>query len=155
MRTAFWSLLWFALLAAGPAFAETVNMTDNLSVNGSLTKMSNGVITLEARSKPANHPPVTQTLSIPISKVKSIEFNYTTFNTGPSQIPFGINPRPPKAPEQPSTPDQTDQIVLVGGVREDCKLIGIDGQFIRCAGKDGKDKVYQRKFTLRILLGAR
>jgi len=146
MRTAAWSLL-FAVLAAVPAFPDTVTKSDHLSVNGSLKQMSGGVITLEAQFNSGNGTPVMKTLLISITEVESIEFNSTTFNPGAPPKALGITP-PPTTSNQAAA---ADQLILRGGQRKECKLIGIDQQSVHCVGKGGD---YTRKVTLRILVGA-
>lgn len=148
MRTTVWSLL-FAAFAAVSAFSDTVTKKDHLSVNGSLTHMSDGVITLEAEFASDSKTPTIKTLHIPIREVESMEFNDTTFNPGAPQKSLGITP-PPADPKQ--TPGAVDQVVVVlrGGIPKDCKLVGIDQESIHCGGK-GAD--YMRKNTLRIQVG--
>ena len=126
---------------------RSVTKTDHLSVNGSLSHMSDGVITLEAGFASGTKTPIIKTLRIPISEVESVEFNYTTFNPGAPPKALGITP-PPTTSKQPAA---ADQVLLRGGLRKDCRLIGIDRESIHCAGKDAD---YIRKITLRILVGA-
>src|ERR1039458_2004562 len=132
MRTAGWSSL-FALFAAASAFPDTISKTDHLSVNGSLTNMSDGVITLEAEFASGSKTPLLKTLHIPIREVESIEFNDTTFNSGAPQKSLGITPLP-ATPKR--TPGAADQVLLRGGLHKDCKLTGIDQESIQCDGKD-------------------
>jgi hypothetical protein len=147
MRIAVWSLL-FAAFVPVSAFPDTVTNKDHLSVNGLLTQMSDGVITLEAEFASDSKTPMIKTLHISIREVESIEFNDTTFNPGAPQKSLGITP-PPANPKQ--TPGVVDQVVLRGGILKDCKLLGIDQESIHCAGK-GAD--YMRKITLRIQVSA-
>jgi hypothetical protein len=147
MRTAAWSSL-FALFAAVSAFPDTVTKTDHLSLNGSLTHMSDGVITLEAEFASDSKTPLIKTLRISIREVESIEFNDTTFNPVAPQRSLGITP--PPATSRP-TPAAADQVLLRGGGLKDCKLIGIDKEAIHCAGKDAD---CDRKITLRIQVSA-
>jgi hypothetical protein len=147
MRRAVWSL-FFAAFVAVSAFPDTVTNKDHLSVNGSLTQMSDGVITLEAEFASDSKTPIIRTLHISIREVESIEFNDTTFNPGAPQKSLGITP-PPANPKQ--TPGAVDQVVLRGGILKDCKLVGIDQESIHCAGK-GAD--YMRKIILRIQVRA-
>jgi hypothetical protein len=131
------------------AFADTITKTDNLSVNGSLTNMSEGVITLEAEFPSSGKTPLIKTLHIPIRDVESIDFNDTTFNPAAPQKSLGITP-PPANPKQ--TPGATVyQVVLRGGIVKDCKLVGIDQEFVRCAGKDTDQ---MRRITLTIQVNA-
>lgn len=147
MRAAAWSSL-FALFAAVSAFPDTVTKTDHLSLNGSLTQMSDGVITLEAEFASDSKTPLIKTLRISIREVESIEFNDTTFNSVAPRKSLGSTP-PPATPKR--TPAAVDKVLLRGGVRGDCKLIGIDQESIHCAGKDAD---YIRKITMRIEVGA-
>ena len=148
MKIAAWSSL-LALLAAAAAFPDTVTWTNRLSVNGSLTHMSDGLITLEARfasDSKTSKTPLIKTLHIPISEVESIEFNYTTINYGRPSAALGSTPLPSTSKQ----PLATDQLLLRGGKKEECKLIGIDQESVHCAGKGGD---YSRKITFRILVG--
>jgi hypothetical protein len=146
MKRAVWCLL-FASLATIAAFPDTVTKTDHLSLNGSLTQMSDGVITLEAEFASDSKTPIIKTLHIPIGEVESIEFNDTTFNPGAPRKALGLTPPPPPSKQPAAAPDQ---LFLRGNRRQECKLIGIDQEFVHCAGKDGD---YGRKITVRIQVG--
>lgn len=146
MRTAFWCLL-FALFATIAAFPDTVTKTDHLSLNGSLTNMTDGVITLEAEFPSDNKTPLVKTLRISIHEIESIEFNDTTFNSGAPRKALGLTP-PPAPSKQPAV--APDQLFLRGNRRQECRLIGIDQESVHCAGKDGD---YLRKITVRIQVG--
>src|ERR1035438_3575933 len=107
------------LLTLPSSYGDTVTTLDHLSVNGVLTKMSEGTITLEARY--AAGP---KTLMIPMSTVETIEFNSTAFNPGPPPKPYGLGPgnsRTPR-PVPPKEPIVADAIVVRGarGERQPC-----------------------------------
>ena len=89
-----------------------------------------------------------KTSTISRKNVEVIEFNSTTFNPGPPPTAIGIGP--PLKGGTTSTAEAPDTIVLRGGQRRACKLIGIEEQVVHCAGKDGD---YTRKVVLRILVG--
>jgi len=142
MRRAGWSWVLFGLLAAVPALSDTVTKSDHLSVNGKLTQMSGGVITLVAQFKSGP-----QTLQIGIADVETIEFNDTTFNPGAPPKALGLTP-PPAAPTRQA--GVAGQLILRGGKPATCKLLSIDAQMVHCEGKDGD---HPRRVTLRILVG--
>lgn len=137
-----------ALLSALSALCDTVTKNDHLSVNGSLTRLSDGVITLEAQFAQRGKTPEIKVLHISISDVESVEFNYTTFNSGAPPKALGITPAPVPSKEPLAA---ADQLLLRGGQLKACKLIGIDQEFVHCAGKDGD---YPRRVTRRIQVGA-
>jgi hypothetical protein len=135
-------------LAAVAALADTVTTSDQLSVNGSLVKMSEGVVQLEVSSRSGK-----ELRWIPMSKVGSIEFNSTVFNPGGPPKVFGIKPpaeqqkAPSKAAERPA---QGGTIVLRGGESKPCKLVSIDADKVHCGGAE-----YGRQIVLRILVSPR
>ena len=143
MRTAVLCLV-FASLATIAAFADTVTKTDHLSLNGSLTSMTDGVVTLEAEFPSRNETPLVKTLHISIHEIESIEFNDTTFNSGAPRKPLGLIPLYAPSKQQAAAPDQ---LFLRGNRRQECRLVGIDRESVHCAGKDGD---YDRKITVRI-----
>jgi hypothetical protein len=144
------------LLALASGYADTVTTTDHLSVNGVLTKMSEGTITLTARF--ASGP---KTLAIPISDVESIEFNSVAFNPGAPPKAYGLGPGvSPSGATPPKQRVVTDGIELRGGrgERQPCKVTSIDDNTVQCEATPGsKDKGrptdYSRKIVLRILIG--
>ena len=132
------------LFAARGTFADTLTLNDHRSFNGTVSKLSDGVIVLEARFSTN-----IRTLSFNLTDVGTIEFNATIFNFGaPSKVP-GLGPsRVNKAvPEQPLL---RDVIVLRSGQRPECQLTAIDNEIIHC----GNRTEYPRRLVLRILLGA-
>jgi hypothetical protein len=135
---------FFAAIAA----ADTVTTSDELSVNGSLVKMSEGVIQLEVSSRSGK-----KLRWIPMKKVGSIEFNSTVFNPGGPPKVFGIKPpveqekAPPKAAERPT---QGGTIVLRGGESKPCKLVSIDAAKVHCDSAE-----WGRPIVLRILVSPR
>lgn len=145
------------LLMLRSSHGDTVTKLDHLSVNGILTKMSEGTITLEARygSRP-------KTLIVPMSAVEIIEFNSTAFNPGAPPKAYGLGPgishTPPPAP--PKEHIVTDAVELRGakGEREPCKVTSIDESIVHCeasSGTKGKGKPseYARWIVLRIVVG--
>ena len=135
------------ILAWLPAYADTVTKKDHLSVNGTVTTMTINEITLIARYKEGE-----KSLPLKLGDVSIIEFNDTTFNSGPPPTSLGIGPpiknasattavSPRKAPD-------SDVVILKGGkVQPGCKLLGIDAQIVRCSGQ-----VFDRSKVLRILV---
>jgi hypothetical protein len=121
-------------------------MEDNLSINGSLVGMSNGVLRIKAR-----FPSEEKEVWIPAKDVLSIEFNSVTFNAGapPKILGFG----PPIGQNAPQKePPAEDVIVLRGGMRQSCILVGIDADRVHCGPKDTG---YNRNKVLRIVLGSK
>jgi hypothetical protein len=145
------------LLTLASGYADTVTTLDHLSVNGVLSQMSGGTITLEARY--SSGP---RTRTILMSTVETIEFNSTAFNPpAPSKAP-GVGPGVPTAPRPalPKQPVVTDAVELRGGSgeRQPCKVVSIDENLVHCepasSGKDkGKAIEYPRRNVLRILVG--
>ena len=145
------------LLMLPSSHGDTVTTLDHLSVNGVLTKMSEGKITLGARY--AAGP---KTLMIPMNTVESIEFNSTAFNPGAPPKAYGLGPgnsRTPR-PAPPKEPIVTDAVELRGanGERQPCKVISIDENIVHCepaSGATDKNKPGQfaRRIVLRILVG--
>lgn len=142
-----WSATLLVLLALrSPARSDTLTTTDHLNVNGFLKKMSDGIITLEARFNSG-----TKTIEVKIAAVDTIEFNATTFNPGAPPKVLGIAP-PRESNSIPPEESARDTIVLRGGQRKGCQLLSIDPDTVHCRGeKDG----YSRRVVLRILVGSR
>jgi hypothetical protein len=143
------------LLTAASGWADSVTTLDHLSVNGVLTKMSGGTITLEARY--AFGP---KTLTIPVSTVEAIEFNSVAFNPGAPPKAYGLGPGVSPGAPAPKPPVATDAVELRGsnGERQPCKVASIDEGVVHCeaasSGKDkGKPMEYPRRIVLRILVG--
>ena len=140
--------------------ADTITTLDHLSVNGVLTKMSDGMITLEARY--ASDPEKRMIRMIPMSSVESIEFNSTAFNPGAPPKAYGLGPgnSGTPSPGSPKEPIVTDAVELRGakGERQPCKVISIDENVVHCeAASSAKDKVkpsqFARRIVLRVLVG--
>jgi hypothetical protein len=139
--------LVLGLFTCALAYSDTVTTTDHLSVNGSLTKLSAGTITLEARF--ASGP---KTLTIPMSKVDSIEFNSVGFNPGAPPKAFGLGPGVESSPRPAAGPAaEKDVVVLRGNNRKTCKLVSIDDTAVHC---EGERNDYSRKIVLRVSVGA-
>jgi hypothetical protein len=145
------------LLMFPSSYGDTVTTFDHLSVNGVLTNMSDGTITLEAR-----YASGLKILMIPMSTVESIEFNSTAFNPGAPPKPYGLGPGNSSTP-QPQPPKQPivrDAIVLRGanGERQPCKVLSIDENIVHCEAASGetdkgKPSQFARRIVLRILVG--
>jgi hypothetical protein len=132
-----------SFLGFSPVWADTITTRDHVSVNGSLIKMTDDQLTIMARYRTGN-----KTLSIKITDAEIIEFNNTTFNSGAPPKELGIGPPLDSGPVPAHQRTASDTIFLRGSHKA-CKLIGIDTQFVHCAGKDGE---YPRRIVLRITL---
>jgi hypothetical protein len=142
-----WScVVVLALLSCTPACPDTLTTKDNLSVNGTLVGMSNGVLRFNVRftSEPKE-------VRIRVEDVQSIEFNSVTFNSGPPPKILGFGPPSDQSASQKKTPVE-DIIVLRGGSRQPCTLVGIDANRIHC---DPNDAGYNRRAVLRIVFGSK
>jgi hypothetical protein len=128
--------------------ADTITTTDHASVNGSVTTMANGEITLIARYDAGD-----KTLLIKLKDTDIVEFNGGTSNPGSPPREAGFGPSRDSKLEPPPSQPQNDAntIVLRGNQRRPCKLVGIDAQFVHCEGKDGD---YNRRIVLRVIVGA-
>jgi hypothetical protein len=144
------------LLFLGSGYADTVTATDHLSVNGVLTRLSEGTITLEAR-----YTSGPQTLMIPLSRVETIEFNSIAFNPGAPPKAYGLGPggSTKQLPAPPKRPVVADAIELRGGGgdQKPCKVVSIDENVVHCeTASEGKKKglpsEYSRRIVLRILV---
>lgn len=146
-----------SISALVPGYADTVTTLDHLSVNGVLTRMADGMLTLEAR-----YASGLKTLMIPTSRVEAIEFNSTAFNPGAPPKAYGlgpgVSPGPHSAP--PKQAVVTDAIELRGGNGEyqPCKVVSIDENVVHCeapsGGKEkGRPSEYRRRLVLRVLFG--
>ncbi len=133
-----------ALLSCKSACPDTLTTKDNLSINGSLVGMSNGVLRFKAR-----FPSQAKEVWIRVEDIQSIEFNSLTFNSGPPPKIQGFGPPSVKSPSQEKPPAEV-VVVLRGGTRQSCILVGIDANRVHC---DPKDTGYDRNTVLRILLG--
>jgi hypothetical protein len=145
-----------SLLTLAAVSADTVTTADHLSVNGVLSRMAQGTITIEARY--ASGP---KTLMIPMSMVESIEFNSIAFNPGAPPKAYGLGPGGGGGGGSQSASKQavaTDAVELRGssGERQLCKVASIDEGIVHCeavAGAKGKPAEYPRRIVLRILVG--
>ena len=88
MRVRWIYAILLALLTSKFAQSDTVLRKDNLSINGSLIGMANGVIKIMARFSSEE-----KEVWISVGDAQSIEFNSLTFNPG----------APPKIPEPEPT----------------------------------------------------
>lgn len=155
MKLTLWHAAVLGLLTLAPGYADSVTTTDHLTVNGVLSKMAQGTITLEAR-----YASGTKTLMIPMSMVASIEFNATAFNPGAPPKAYGLGPGDSTA-ERPAPPKQAvaaDAIELRGasGERQACKVSSIDEGSVHCEAASvskGKRAEYPRRIVLRIVVG--
>jgi hypothetical protein len=118
-------------------------MTDSLSIHGSLLEMSNGVLRIKAR-----FPSGEKEVWIPVKDVQSIEFNSLTFNAGAPPKILGFGPPSGQNASQ-NEPPAGDVIVLRGGMRQSCILVGIDAKRVHCGPNDTG---YKRNAVLRIVL---
>ena len=126
--------------------ADSVLTRDKATVNGKITKMTDGEITLVARYYSGE-----KTLTIKKTDAQIIEFNSTTSNSGPPPKAIGLAPPLKESNSRVPSPEPADTIVLARGQqRRLCNLIGIDEELVHCEGKAGE---YPRKLVLRIVLG--
>lgn len=132
------------LLSCRTARPDTVTMKDSVSINGSLLAMSNGVITIKARFRSEDRE-----ARIPVEDIQSIEFNSLTFNPAAPPKILGFGPPGGQNASQKQPPAE-GVIVLRGGAREPCILVGIDADRVHC---DPKDTGYSRNAVLRIVFG--
>lgn len=145
MKFRLWYVIALILLSCGAARPDTVTMKDSVSINGSLLAMSNGVITIKVR-----FPSEDREARIPVEDIQSIEFNSLTFNpTAPPKIQ-GFGPPDGQNALQKEPPAE-GVIVLRGGARQPCILVGIDANRVHC---DPKDTGYSRNAVLRIVFGS-
>jgi hypothetical protein len=141
------------LLAGISARSDTITTKKNLSVNGDLLSMSNGVVTLNA-----HFPSGWKTLSFRVDSVRTIEFNSTDYNPGAPPAVMGIGP-PQSNPTAPAPAEVIggDVIVLRGDDRIPCKLLSIDASRVYCDPRDYKSGPHSwgRNAVLRIQVDAR
>jgi hypothetical protein len=142
-----WSFaIVLALLTCKAAHPDTITTKDNLSINGSLVGMSNGILTLKARFLSKE-----KEVWIPVEDVRSIEFNSLTSNPGPPPKILGIGPPADQTTPQ-KEPSIGDVIVFRGGERKPCILVRIDADRVHC---DPNDTAYNRITALRIIFGSK
>jgi hypothetical protein len=133
------------IIACSVLHADMIRKRDGASVNGKLTKMTNGEIEFVARYDSGE-----KTFTIKKADVEIIEFNGTTSKSGPPPKAIGLGPPLAGHKPPPSSPETPDTIVLARGQqRRSCELNGIDEQWVHCKGKDGD---YPRNLVLRIVL---
>ena len=156
MKLTIWNAAVLGLMTLAPGRADTVTKTDHTSVNGVLTKMAQGTVTLEARYASGK-----KTLMISMGMVESIEFNSIAFNPGAPPKAYGVGPGLFPVESAPvKQPVAADAIELrgSGGERQPCKVVSIDEGVVYCeavaGAKDkGKPAEYPRKIVLRIMVG--
>lgn len=134
-----------ALLCCRLARPDTITTKDNLSINGSVVGMSNGVVTIKAQFSSEE-----KKISIPIKYLESIEFNLLTNNPGAPPKVLGLGPPAGQTPQE--EPPIGDVIVFRGGARQACILVRIDADRVHC---DPNDTAYNRKAVLRIVFGSK
>jgi len=135
-----------------PAWSDTITVKNNSSVNGSVIKMSGGIITLDA-----SFTSELKSLPIPITAVRTIEFNGIRFNPGAPSSVMGIAPPNKEAADAQQTPKENEPttgnvIIFRGGQQRVCQLLSIDVDRVHCLGK-GND--YSRTIVLRIVVDAK
>lgn len=140
-----YAMVLAALLACKSVRPDTITMKDSISINGSLLGMSDGLIRIKAR-----FPSEKKEMWIPVKDAQSIEFNSLTFNSGPPPKIVGFGPPQGQDASKKGTHPQ-DVIVLRGGTRRPCNLVGIDANGVHC---DPNGAVYARDATLRVVLGS-
>ncbi len=136
-------LLTYILLTffAIPAFGDTLTTRDNVSVNGKLIEMKEGVVRLETHS-----PKGTETRYIMVDKIATIEFNSAIYNSATPPKIFGLAP-PSRSASVQKSPTPADTVVLRGNERKECKLESITSAAVVCEGKDNE---YSRILVIRI-----
>ena len=145
MRVRWGYLIVITLLACKSVRPDTITTKDNLSIHGSLSGLAGGVLKIKAR-----FPSEVKEVSIKIQDVQTIEFNSLDSNPGapPKIVGFG----PPRGKDgSESEPPTGGVIVLRGGARHSCNLVGIDAGRVHC---DPNDSGYTRNTVLRIELGS-
>lgn len=140
-----WSYAAVLLLACRSARPDTIAMKDGVSVNGSVSGLSNGILELKAK-----FPSEEKDVPIPIKDVQSIEFNSSTTNLGAPPKILGFGPPSGQNAPQDVHPAE-DVVVLRGGVRQPCILVGIDADRVHCGPSDA---FYNRNKVLRIVMGS-
>lgn len=146
MRVRWSYAIILTLLTCRSVRSDTITMKDNLSIHGSLLGMSNGILRIKAR-----FPSEEKEARVAVKDIQSIEFNLLTFNPGPPPKILGFGPPGGQKAQQKESP-AGDVIVLRGGTRRSCILVGIDADRVHC---DPNDTVYSRNAVLRIVFGSR
>ena len=139
-----WSYAAVLLLTCRSARPDTITMKDGVSVNCSVLEMSSGILELKAK-----FPSEEKDVRIPIKDVQSIEFNSLTTNLGAPPKILGFGPPSGQNSPQDVLPAE-DVVVLRGGARQPCILVGIDANRVRCGPNDA---YYNRNKVLRIVMG--
>src|ERR1039457_2117017 len=147
-----------SIMASAFSYADTVTTSDHLSVNGVLSKMAEGTITLQARV--SSGP---KTLVIPTSGVEAIEFTSIAFNPGAPRKAYGLGPGVSREshPHPTQQPALTDAIELRrgNGEQQPCRVVMIDEYKVFCKStvsggkKEGEQREYSRRIVLRVLFG--
>lgn len=143
--SAHWSYTAVLLLTCGLARPDTITMKGGVSVNGSVLGMSSG--NLEFKAQFASEE---KDAKIPIQDLRSIEFNSLTTNLGAPPKILGFGPPSGQTASQDVLPEG-DTVVLRGGVRRSCTLLGIDAERVHCGPNDA---FYSRNKVLRVVMGS-
>jgi hypothetical protein len=130
------------LLTCRSVRPDTITMKDSLSINGSLLGMSNGVLKIKAR-----FPSEEKEVWIPVKDVQSIEFNEQTSNVGAPPKILGFGPPASQSASQKEHPAE-GVIVLRGGTRQPCILVGVEADHVYC---DPNHTGYNRGAVLRVV----
>ena len=146
MKVHWGCIIVFALLGCGSARPDTITTKDNLSINGSLLEMSNGLLTIKARFSSKE-----KEVRVPVNDIQSIEFNLLTSNPGAPPKILGIGP-PADQNALQGEPPFGGVIVLRGGERQPCDLVSIDAERVHC---NPNDKTHDRSAILLIVFGSR
>jgi hypothetical protein len=144
MRASWSFAVVIVLLICRPAYSDTITTKENLSINGSISGMSDGVLRIEAWFSSTR-----KDVWIPIKDLLSIEFNSLTINAGAPPKILGFGPPRDQNTPQKETPGG-GVIVLRGGSRQSCILVGIDADRVQC---NPKNIDYDRNAVLRIVFG--
>lgn len=127
----------WTLVALTPILrADEVVTVDNRGYFGTVKSLTSGVIMLDGRfldkGKGRN-----LILTINVSRVRSIEFNFETDNSGPP--PPGLAVRPEDltatriAPKSKAVTSTADAVILFGNDKKNCRVIAIDRKEVKCA----------------------
>jgi hypothetical protein len=147
MRARWGYAIVLALVTCRPIRPDTITMKDSLSINGSILGMSSGALRVKVQ-----FPSEEKEVPIQLKDVQSIEFNLLTFNPGAPPKVLGFGPPSGAQDTQQKVTPAEDVIVLRGGTRKSCILVGIDADRVHC---DPNDIGYKRNEVLRVVLGPR
>ena len=145
MKMSSGSAIFLMFLVCWPARPDTITTTDGSSVNGSVLGISNGVVKIQSR-----FPSKTKEIWVSLKNIQSIEFNSQTFNPGAPPEIQGFGPANGQDAQKSTPAEQV--IVLRGGERQPCNLVGIDAGEVHCGPHDTP---YSRNKVLRIVFGSR